>query len=35
MGDEAELFAKFFQDPLFKQWLRDTIFEATYNGDAA
>jgi type I restriction enzyme R subunit len=35
MSDEAELFAKFFQDPLFKQWLRDMIFDATYDGDAA
>jgi len=35
ISDESELFAKFFQDPLFRQWLRDVIFDATYDGDAA
>ena len=35
MSDEAELFAKFFQNPLFQNWLRDTIFKATYDGEAA
>jgi type I restriction enzyme R subunit len=31
MEDESELFLKFAQDPLFKEWLRRTIFEATYD----
>lgn len=31
MDDESELFQKFAQDPLFKEWLRRTIFEATYD----
>lgn len=35
LGDESELFAKFFQNPLFQKWLRDTVFKATYDGEAA
>jgi type I restriction enzyme R subunit len=35
MSDEQELFAKFFQNPLFQRWLRDTIFKATYEDEAA
>jgi type I restriction enzyme R subunit len=35
MDDESELFEKFAQDPLFKEWLRRTIFDATYNAGVA
>lgn len=35
MGDEAELFAKFFQDDMFKAWLRSVVFEETYRPGSA
>ena len=35
LNDHTELFKQFSDNPSFKKWLADTIFGATYDGDAA
>lgn len=33
--DDTTLFKPFMDNPEFKRWLSDTIFQLTYDGDAA
>ncbi len=35
LADHTELFKQFCDNPSFRKWLGDTIFGATYEGDAA
>lgn len=35
LSDHTELFKQFCDNPSFRKWLADTIFGATYEGDAA
>ena len=35
LEDESELFTRFTQDQRFKDWLREVIFEATYDSASA
>ncbi len=35
LADHTELFKQFSDNPAFKKWLRETIFAATYEPDAA
>jgi type I restriction enzyme R subunit len=35
LADHTELFKQFSDNPGFKKWLADTIFGATYDGNAA
>ncbi len=35
LSDHTDLFKQFSDNPSFKEWLADTIFGVTYEGDAA